>query len=242
MGTCCNTKRNIQNNELKISRDEFKLDNSENINSNINIDINIAKCICKINKNNSYKGTGFFCNIPFPDKNNLLPVLITNSQVLGKDDINEGKQINISTNNDNISYQIIIDESRKKYINSRSFEITIIELRKDDGLDIESFLEIDENIYEDNLNQIYKDKEIYLLHYTLNGNVQYSIGLIKNIDEDNINIMHSCPYQTGFLGSPLLNLSNNKVIGVLKENNDNIELNKGTFIKLPLEKFFDKNY
>ena len=37
----------------------------------------MKKKVCKINIGNK-KGIGFFCKIPFPDINNLLPVLITN--------------------------------------------------------------------------------------------------------------------------------------------------------------------
>ena len=37
----------------------------------------MENCICKIFQNEK-KGTGFFCKIPFPDKYNLLNVLITN--------------------------------------------------------------------------------------------------------------------------------------------------------------------
>ena len=32
----------------------------------------MENCICKIINDNGIKGTGFFCKIPFPDKNNLL--------------------------------------------------------------------------------------------------------------------------------------------------------------------------
>ena len=30
------------------------------------------------------KGTGFFCKIPFPNNNHLLPVLITNNHVMNE--------------------------------------------------------------------------------------------------------------------------------------------------------------
>ena len=34
--------------------------------------------VCKIMIGNT-QGSGFFCKIPFPDKNNMLPVFITNN-------------------------------------------------------------------------------------------------------------------------------------------------------------------
>jgi hypothetical protein len=53
------------------------------------------KCVCKINVNDNLFGTGFFCKIPFPDNNNLLPFLITNNHVLNENDIENNKTINL---------------------------------------------------------------------------------------------------------------------------------------------------
>ena len=41
----------------------------------------MEKCRCKIEIDQD-KGTGFFCNLPFPDKNKTLPVLITNNHII----------------------------------------------------------------------------------------------------------------------------------------------------------------
>ena len=54
----------------------------------------MENCICKIYQNGK-KGTGFFCKIPFPDKNNLLNVMITNNHVLNQNDIENNKVIKI---------------------------------------------------------------------------------------------------------------------------------------------------
>ena len=62
----------------------------------------MKSCICKIfNKNTGQAGTGFFCKIPFPNKLNLLPVLITNNHALNQNDIETGKIIDININNNN---------------------------------------------------------------------------------------------------------------------------------------------
>ena len=58
----------------------------------------MKKCICKIYMNNGNKGTGFFCKIPFPDKNKLLKVLITNNHVINETSLNK-KEIKILFNN-----------------------------------------------------------------------------------------------------------------------------------------------
>ena len=44
-------------------------------------------CICNI-KCNKNKGTAFFTKIPFPDKKNLMPVLVTNNHILGEESLN----------------------------------------------------------------------------------------------------------------------------------------------------------
>ena len=43
----------------------------------------MKKNVCKIRIGNE-QSTGFFCKIPFPDENNLLPVFITNNHVINK--------------------------------------------------------------------------------------------------------------------------------------------------------------
>ena len=41
----------------------------------------MEKNICK-NKIGKEQGTGFFCKIPFPDRKNMFPVLITNNHII----------------------------------------------------------------------------------------------------------------------------------------------------------------
>ena len=55
----------------------------------------MEKNICKI-KIGEEQGTGFFCKIPFPDKNNMLKVLITNNHVINETILfKEGEYISI---------------------------------------------------------------------------------------------------------------------------------------------------
>ena len=44
----------------------------------------MEKNICKITIEKQ-QGTGFFCKIPFPDMNNMLPVIITNNHIINRD-------------------------------------------------------------------------------------------------------------------------------------------------------------
>lgn len=197
------------------------------------------KSICNIICKDGGNGTGFFCLIPFPDKGNSLPVLITSNHVIEKKDIIEGKKIELTLNNDEKCFEIIIDNSRKVYTNKK-YDITFIEIKKSDGFDLNSFLDIDERILKDHSNKIFKKLSAYLIFYPSGKEVEYSTGLIKRISEDN-NIEHTCSSKPGSSGSPILNLHNNKVIGVHKgaaKNDKNWNL--GTFIKEPINKFYQK--
>ena len=44
----------------------------------------MKKNVCHIQSDES-QGTGFFCKIPFPDMNNMLPVLITNNHIINEE-------------------------------------------------------------------------------------------------------------------------------------------------------------
>ena len=196
------------------------------------------KCICKIKCNTNEVATGFFCAIPYPNKYNRLPVIITNNHVLEESDITIGSNINFSLNNDSTKFTILIDNTRKVYTNVK-YDITIIEIKESDKLDINSFLDIDEQIYDNNPKQIYEKKSVYLLHYP-HGNIsEYAAGLIKNIFEEDSLIHHSCQSQPGSSGSPIINLITHKVLGVHigSPKNTNSDYNLGTFIKEPINDF-----
>ena len=138
----------------------------------------MQKSICKIRKDKSV-GTGFFAKIQFPEQFNLLPVLITCNHVLDADSITEGKRILISLNNDENQFSIIINNLRKTFTDTDK-DITIIELKPEiDGLKDILYLDVDEKIYEDNLNKI-DFKSIYIIHYENGEQTKYSLGSIKN--------------------------------------------------------------
>ena len=187
-------------------------------------------CVCKIK--NKIIGTGFFCKIPFPDNFKFLPVLITCNHVLDENSIAQGNEINFTLNNDKIDKSIVINESRMLYTNKEK-DITIIEIKpKGDSIDEKSFLEVDKNIYEANLEK-YIEKPVYLNHYQEGKEVNYSLGNIIKVG--GYNIKHNCETNEGSSGSPILNLENFSVVGVHK-GFDN-KLNCGTFLKIPIEEF-----
>ena len=200
--------------------------------------------VCKIECSDGSHGTGFFCNIPFKWDINL-KVLMTNNHVLKEEDIKPGKIIKFSLNNDKIFYQIKIDESRIKYTEEKQYDITIIELKNTDDLEEISFFDIDNQINNENPNKIFNNKDIYLLHYPKENIMEYSIGKIKSIYENNYTINHLCNSNAGSSGGPLINTINFQVIGIHKGAAEGAKkYNFGTLLKEPIEKFkeiYEKN-
>ena len=120
----------------------------------------MEKSICQIKNENCY-GTGFFCKIPFPDKDNFLPVLITAYHILHEEALNQiDKKIHITFENEQV-FELDLNK-RIKYTNKK-YDITIIEIKENDNIDMNSFLEIDDQIFKDNPNDLFKRSSTDLL-------------------------------------------------------------------------------
>ena len=212
----------------------MKMENPINIEQLQRI-INLSKkSVVKIKKQNMASNTGFLCNVHFPDKKTL-PILITSNHILNENDITVGKKVNFSLDNDNIFYQILIDETRKVYSN-RLYDITFIEIKKSDGLNISSFLEVDPNIFSFHDIELI-NKQVCLLSYHFGKELQFSNGKIKNLGEDGYHIYHFCSSNLGCAGGPIIGLNNNHVIAVHQGAMEQKFFNIGIFLKMPLEEF-----
>ena len=143
----------------------------------------MKKSVCKI-KINTLTGTGFFCNIPFNSID--LPVLVTNNHILNEKNISIGEVINISLNDNEFLCKLFIDESRITYSNEK-YDITFIEIKKNDNLFMVSFLKIDKEIFKKG-EYIYKNISIYNLHYPSSKTVKFSIS--KILKTDLLNMVH----------------------------------------------------
>ena len=197
----------------------------------------MKNCVCKIIKCDGDKGTGFFCRIPINNLN-LLPVLITNNHVLNQDDIQNNKKIEFTINDDKKSKSIKIDGTRIKYTN-KELDVTFIEIKpKEDKID--NFLDIDNNIEKD-LDNLYNNKSIYIIHYPKGTNANVSFGLTNKIIESNF--IHYCSTEGGSSGSPILLLDTFKVIGIHKgtPRDTKFEFNYGIFMKKAINLFNQKN-
>jgi len=200
----------------------------------------MEKNVFKI-KTKDGQGTGFFCKIPFPDKTNMLPVLITNNHVIDKDILINERNIKIYIEEE-FEEKIINLNNRMKYTN-KDYETTIIEIKEEDN--INSFLELDEKIINGiisnkNENIKFEDKTMYIVQYP-EGELSVSYGVLSSIYEDKkYNFQHKCCTRNGSSGSPILNKDNNKIIGIHRAGLNNS--NKGTFLNFPIKEFIRNEF
>ena len=183
--------------------------------------------ICKIENKNG-DGTGFLCKILNKK------ILITNNHVINEEIIKNNNIIKIKLNDNKIKKDIKI----KDYYTSMKYDTTIIEIEIEDE-DV-NYLEIDDDIFDENLN-IY-NKSIYIIHYPKYGDEQkaaVSYGILNRI-QDEYNIIHYCSTDHGSSGSPILKLSNQKIIGIHKEGVSKNNYNRGTFLKYPINEYLNK--
>ena len=115
----------------------------------------MEKNICRINIGEE-KGTGFFCKIPFPDRNNMLPVFFTNNHVIDEKLLyKENAKISIKIKGDKKLKELNLN-NRIKYTNKK-YDITIIEIKEKD--EIKDYLELDDKIINDIKNNNNENEE-----------------------------------------------------------------------------------
>ena len=114
--------------------------------------------------------------------------------------------------------------------------MALIELKESDN--INNFLELDDNLFKNETKAYFKDISVYVLQYPLGKMASISYGLSTRVME--YKVKHTCSTEHGSSGSPILNLSNNKVIGIHKKACKQFNYNIGTFLKFPLNDFLQK--
>ena len=190
--------------------------------------------ICKIHLKEGSKGTGFFCKIRY--NNESLLVLMTNNHVIDKETLEKEENLLISINNKQKNIEL---KNRNKYTNVK-FDVTIIEIKNNDN--INSYLELDDNILENISNVQYIKDNIYIIQYEgEKDEASVSYGILQNIDEEEkYTFEHLCSTGKGSSGSPILDIKNNKIIGIHKWSDKIDNNNKGTFINYPIKEFIEK--
>ena len=187
--------------------------------------------ICKIT-NEKGKGTGFFCQIP----NKNINLLITCNHVIDEEIIKKNNYIEITLNNDNEKRKIKLNDNRKIYTNKK-YDTTIIEIKKKDK--ISKYIDLDEDIFDDYI-QNKCNKNIYIIQYPqmLNSEQKAAVsyGILKGIQNE-YEIQHKCSTKDGSSGSPIIELSNKKVIGIHLKSK--LNFNVGTYLKYPIEEYLN---
>ena len=186
----------------------------------------IQSKICKIYLSNHKKGIGYFCIIHFT-LNKLIHALITNNNLIDESFLKNGKNsIKLSMNNNTESIEINLD-NRIKFTN-KDYDITIIQIFKEENKANDYFV-LDYGLYFKN------DINIYMLNNSKNEKLIVSIGEIQ--ENNNFNEFNYISQTNNISpGTPILNISNNKIIGIHKGFNKEKNKNIGFFFNYFLEK------
>ena len=205
----------------------------------------MEKTICKIEiwkGNKEEQGTGFFCKIPFPNRNNTLPVLITSAHLVDNEILEREEKIQISIKDKNDKIEISL-KNRIKYT-SKQYDTTIIEIKKEDEENIKDYLQLDDAIIEDiindnNRNNHYNGETIYIIQYPGGKlSVSYGICTLYKKGKDNYDFSHKCSTYNGSSGSAIFK-NNNKLIGI-HQGGDGYN-NFGIFLNYPIKDFIQQN-
>ena len=190
--------------------------------------------ICKIYKKGEGSATGFFVNISY--NNSTIPVMMTNYHVLDENYLSQNKEIKISLNDDAKRLTIKLNENRRISYN-KDYDTTIIEIKPEKD-NIKDFMELDDNILEEDSNSFYNKQSIYIIHYPNSEKAKVSYAIVNRIEDNNIS--HYCCTEKGSSGSPIINLLNNKIIGIHKKGSGHFKINYGTYLKDPINEFIYK--
>ena len=194
----------------------------------------MKESICKIYVDTEL-ASGFFCKIPFGDKK--IYSLITNYHLINEAYFKTHNEIILTLDEDKTRISIKNCDTRTKYY-SEKYDTTIIVIKNTEAIK-NLFLEIDEDIFKKD-KDCFKNSTIYNISYPKGSKTMVSYGLIKEID--GYEIEHFCCTEKGSSGSPIFNLSNNKVIGIDiggKKNKDE-PFNIGHYLKRPINEFIEE--
>ena len=193
----------------------------------------MKKCVCKIESKYG-NATAFFAFLPYLDKK--YPVLITTNHIINEEVILESNLLKVITNDGKEKKFIDLNVERKIYTN-RKYDTTIIEIKPENDK-INYFLEVDKYIFNEELTLF--NESIYMLHYQKFGKEQkssVSYGITKLI-EDDYNIKYFCYAEKSSAGGPILNIGNNKLIGIHKKSGED-NFNLGTLLKNPIHEYIN---
>ena len=177
---------------------------------------------CQIIKDKENVCSGFFCKIPFGEKE--IKCLITSNIILNEESIKLGNKIKYIYKDK----EKILEINFKRFIRfNKELKYILIEILNEDK--IEDFFEVENNnINYNNINKVheeYKNKQISIIQ-----NKGYKIfnGYLKTIKTKYI--YHTVTTYKNSSGYPILKLDDFKVIGFHFQYNEKINFNLGIFI------------
>jgi len=212
-----NDKMNDNNNSLLQQRfDVLKFSNMLE---------QVKKCTCVALISNSLfpqiekiYTKGFFCKVFYKNKMHKLLIIYTNAELNQYSEIECYFPVDIFH-----SFSLFLYEQKNVYLNKNK-NLLIVEINN--NLDVDFFYEYDfDNLNNDsNSNNVSeKGNLLCLLSSKINNyqnfgenpmeKMEFSFGILNELTENEINI--SFNYSQHFLGSPIVNMNNNKLIGIL---------------------------
>ena len=174
-------------------------------------------------------GMGFFCKIKY-DENKIIPVLITAYKLINED---YHTNIDVLINKEYIK----IEFGSINYIN-KNLDLSIIEIKENEIQKIK-LLELDDNIYKNESEMDYDKESIYIIHKNNKNQNCVSYGIVKEINNNELISICNINSNNSY-GSPIFNLSNNKLIGIYEKNSK--YYNKGIYFKYIINEINNKYY
>ena len=178
--------------------------------------------------------SGFFCKIYINDS--PMPALITCYHIINAEYIKNNSHLYFTDRN-NIPKKINLKFKRMIYTN-KDLDVTIIEIKEEDNLDIYSFLEMDNSINSKNPNILYK--KVYLFHYPLGKTkVKFSKGSTIKIIDNNYNFINNYKSKKGSSGAAIIDYNTDLVIGIHQGKYELIDpkQSQGILLKYAVEEF-----
>ena len=200
----------------------------------------ISKSICLI-ENNKKLFTGIFCKLPFIFNDKTYYILIINNINLDKENISNGKELRILLKD---KPKILkIDNSRIIYRENKKDGITIIEIKESDGLDVDSFLEINSKIIHSESKNMHINNNAFLVNIQYGKKPELIKIIIKDIESEKYEIENFNSKEVISIGSPIItsiNSINIKLIGIYNDYDNKLNYIVGACIKEPIHEFIIK--
>jgi hypothetical protein len=188
-------------------------------------------------------GSGFFIKLTINNK--PLYFLMTNEHIIQKKIINSNhiQIINLSYDNYKKQRNIKLNKNERliKEFSFLNIDITIVEILPKDNINFNNFIILKQT--KGDYSQ-YKNKKILIPQFPHGGELYYSKGIIKDINQNSHLFTHSSSTSHGSSGSPILFYDDlyNKwcLIGIHFASNKQKEENCGHFIE-PIIKYLNNN-